>query len=291
MKSMTGFGTGDAPLGHGKLVLDARSVNHRYLDVRVRLPGDLADQSLFLEQRARERLGRGRFDLSVRYEGPPPAPRFDADRARALYRELERLRDELAPGTELPLSALVGMPDLYVPATTADVAIVQQALGAALDAALGALERMRKREGEALRAEVLSRLGTCRRLHGKLREGGPSALRAAEARLKTRVARLAADVGTAVESGRLEAEIVLLADRTDVTEELVRLESHFSQLEGLLERGEQEPCGRRLDFLLQEVAREANTIGAKSQDAELGHLVVELKSEIERMREQVQNVE
>jgi uncharacterized protein (TIGR00255 family) len=135
----------------------------------------------------------------------------------------------------------------------------------------------------------MDRLATCRRLHDTIRERVPGAVRAAEVRLRGRVARLSSDVVTTLDPGRLEAEIVLLSDRTDVTEELVRLESHFGQLEGLVSGSE--PSGRRLDFLLQEVAREANTIGAKSQDAELGHLVVELKSEIERMREQVQNVE
>jgi uncharacterized protein (TIGR00255 family) len=289
MKSMTGFGTGEASLGPGKLVLDARSVNHRYLDVRVRLPQELVEQSLFLEQRARGRLARGRFDLSVRYEGPTLAPRLDVERARNVYRELGRLRDELAPGTDLPIGALIGMPELYVTPTNQDVGRAQNALGAALDDALSRLDGMREREGAALSAEIAGRIGTCRNLHTQIQSRVPEAVRAAEARLRTRVARLAADVGTSVESGRLEAEIVLLADRTDVTEELVRLGSHFTQLEGLL--AATEPIGRRLDFLLQEVAREANTIGAKSQDADLGHLVVELKSEIERMREQVQNVE
>jgi uncharacterized protein (TIGR00255 family) len=289
MKSMTGFGTGEAPLGAGKLVLDARSVNHRYLDVRVRLPQELVDQSLFLEQRARDKLSRGRFDLGVRYEGPAFAPRFDLERARNVYRELARLRDEVAPGTELSVGALVGMPELYVPPASYDAKGAERALGAALDDALSRLEDMRKSEGVALSAEVAARIVTCRKIHSSIQSRVPEAVRAAEARLRARVGRLAADVGAGVESGRLEAEIVLLADRTDVTEELVRLDSHFTQLESLLDTVE--PAGRRLDFLLQEVARETNTIGAKSQDADLGHLVVELKSEIERMREQVQNVE
>src|SRR5262245_48070143 len=114
MKSMTGFGTGEAALGPGRVVLDVRSVNHRYLDVRVRLPAELADQALFLEQRARERLFRGRFDLAVRYEGAAAVPRLDAERARSLFVELGRLRDELSPGAEVPFSVLVGMPSLYV---------------------------------------------------------------------------------------------------------------------------------------------------------------------------------
>jgi uncharacterized protein (TIGR00255 family) len=289
MKSMTGFGSGDAPLGAGKLVLEARSVNHRYLDVRVRLPQDISDQALFLEQRAREKLSRGRFDLTVRYEGPVLAPKLDAERARSVYRELLHLRDELAPGTEVPVSALVSLPELYVASASYDVAAVQSALAAALEAAIVRLDQMRVREGDALRTEIATRLAVCRKLHASVRERLPETVKAAEARLRSRVSRLCADVGASLDHGRLETEIAMLADRTDVTEELVRLESHFGQVELLLEATD--PSGRRLDFLLQEMAREANTVGAKSQDAELGYLVVELKSEIERMREQVQNVE
>jgi uncharacterized protein (TIGR00255 family) len=289
MKSMTGFGTGEAPLGPGRLVLDARSVNHRYLDVRVRLPQELVDQALFLEQRARDKLSRGRFDLGVRYEGPTLAPRLDLERARNAYRELARLRDEVAPGTELSIGAILGMPELYVPPSSYDTGSAEKALSAALDDALSRLDDMRKNEGVALSDEVAARIATCRKIHARIQNRVPEAVRSAATRLRARVGRLAADVGASLESGRLEAEIVLLADRTDVTEELVRLDSHFTQLESLLDTAE--PAGRRLDFLLQEVARETNTIGAKSQDAELGHLVVELKSEIERMREQVQNVE
>ena len=193
------------------------------------------------------------------------------------------------PGTDVPISAIVGMPELYVSPASFAVEATQSALATALDAAIARLDEMRIREGVALRAEILSRLVICRRLHLAVTERVPQTLRAAEARLRTRVSRLSSDVGASLDAGRLEMEIALLADRTDITEELVRLESHFAQLAALLDTSE--PSGRRLDFLLQEMAREANTVGAKSQDAELSHLVVELKSDIERMREQIQNVE
>jgi uncharacterized protein (TIGR00255 family) len=289
MKSMTGFGTGEARLGPGKVVLDARSVNHRYLDVRVRLPAEIADQALFLEQRAREQLSRGRFEIGVRYEGPALAPHLDAERARSAYLELARLRDELAPGTELPITAVLAMPELYVPPASFAPEEAQRALAAALKLAIARLDEMRTCEGAVLKKELATRLAICGKLHASVRDHLPAAARAAEARMRARVARLCADVGASLDPGRLETEIAVLAERSDITEELVRLESHFTQLATLL--GADEPSGRRLDFLLQEMAREANTVGAKSQDAALGHLVVELKSEIERMREQVQNVE
>jgi uncharacterized protein (TIGR00255 family) len=289
MKSMTGFGTGEAELGPGKLLLDARSVNHRYLDLRVRLPQEFADQALYVEQRARERLARGRFDLAVRYEGPLLLPKLDLDRARSVYRDFARLRDELAPGSELPVTALFAMPGLFTAPQTFDPGAVQAALAQAFDGAIRSLNEMRRREGAALGTEIAARLATCRAKVAHIRERLPEVVRAYEARVRARVAHLLADVGASLAPGRIEAEVVLLADKSDVTEELVRLESHFAQLETLL--AGTEPSGRRLDFLLQEMAREANTIGAKCQEAELGHEVIELKSEIERMREQVQNVE
>jgi uncharacterized protein (TIGR00255 family) len=296
---MTGFGTGSAPLGPGKVTLEVRSVNHRYLDVRVRLPQDFVGESLFIEQAARARLARGRFDFAVRYDGPSLAARLDADKARRVYRELAELRDEIAPGTELPVGVLAAVPDLFASQANFDGAAVQAALGKALDDALSGLDAMRLREGTALCAELARRLESCRKLHRTIRERVPDSLREHATRVRSRIERLVSDVGATVEPGRLEAEIALLADRGDVTEEVVRLESHFAQLESLLTRPESGPAGapapapvgRQLDFLLQEIAREANTVGAKSQDADLGHRVVELKAEIERMREQVQNVE
>ena len=289
MKSMTGFGTGDAPLDPGKLTVEVRSVNHRYLDVRVRLPQEFVDQSMFLEQRARERLTRGRFDIGVRYEGPLPAARLDVERAINTYRELERLRDQLSPGETVPIAALFALPNIYSAPSTLEPAGVQRALGAAFDVAVRGLERMRAQEGEALARELAGRIAACRALHDQITERLPEASRTLAARVRARVERLLADVSATLDPSRIEAEIALLAERGDVTEELVRLDSHFAQLESLLAM--EEPSGRRLDFLLQEMAREANTVGAKSQEAELGHRVVELKSDIERMREQVQNVE
>jgi uncharacterized protein (TIGR00255 family) len=300
---MTGFGAGSASLGPGKLSLEVRSVNHRYLDVRVRLPQELVGEALFLEQSARACLARGRFDIAVRYDGPPLASRFDVEKARRVYRELAQLRDELAPGSELPVGVLAAVPDLHVAQSSFDAKTVQAALGHALGEAFSNLDAMRLREGAALRAELTARLDSCRTLHRAIRDRAPDSLREHAIRVRNRVERLVADVSGKVEPGRLEAEIALLADRGDITEEVVRLESHFSQLGSFLDAAEPAPegakpaagapapIGRRLDFLLQEIGREANTVGAKCQDAELGHQVMELRAEIERMREQVQNVE
>jgi uncharacterized protein (TIGR00255 family) len=287
---MTGFGVGDAPLGEGRLVLELRSLNHRFLEVRVRLPPELIDHAFWLEQLARERLTRGRFDVGVRLEGAAiPPPRFAMDRARAIYRALAALRDELAPGTELPISALAALPDVLTLPGSVDANDARRALEASFGRALQELEAMRKSEGQALNRALAERLHAARALCGDISARSSELVHGYRARLHDKLERLLRDAAVALDAGRLETEVALMADRSDVTEELVRLDSHFAQFEELL--GGDDAVGRRLDFLLQEVSREVNTVGAKCQDAPVAHLVVALKAEVERLREQVQNVE
>ncbi len=289
MKSMTGLGIGEAPLCDGRLVVEVRSLNHRFLDVRVRLPTELSDHAFFLEQLARERLSRGRYDIGVRAEGTLGPTTVAVDRARAVYEAMARLRDELAPATELPVAFLASLPDLLVPGSPHGQDDVRDALGRGLAAALDGLAYMRRTEGEALGRELRGRLAKARHLRASIAGRAADLVTSYRDRLRERVDRLLADSRVRVEQGRVETEIAILADRSDVTEELVRLGSHFDQFENLI--GFDEPVGRRLDFLLQEVGREANTVGSKIQDAQVAHLVVDLKAEIERLREQVQNVE
>lgn len=286
---MTGFGSGSAPLGAGELAVEVRALNHRFLDVRVRLPPELGEQHFFVEQLARERLDRGRYDIGGRLQGAAlPLPQLDVERARSVYAALTALRDDVAPGTEIPLAAVLALPGVVAAGPALEPLAAQRALRTALDQALVALDEMRRREATALRAQLTDHLGTARRLRDEMAHRAAEVLDVYQGRLRDRVARLLADVSVPIDAGRLENELAILADRCDITEELARLISHFDQLERLL--AQHEPVGRRLDFLLQEVAREANTVGAKSQDAPLAHLVVELKAETERMREQVQNV-
>ena len=291
MRSMTGFGVGESPLGTvagGKLTVEIRAVNHRYLDVRVRAPSQLPDLANVVETLARERLSRGRFDVAVRIEGTAlGAVTLDRDRARSVFAALVALRDELSPGVDVPLSILGTIPDLFVPSIEQAGDQVRAALSVAFDAALESLDAMRLREGLALGDDIVRRLVTVRKLAHSVLERAPHVVELYKKKLKERAERLRMDID--VEAGRLEQEIALYADRVDICEELTRLESHTSHFETLLVS--EGAVGRRLDFLLQEMAREANTVGAKSQDAAIAHAVVELKAEIERMREQVQNVE
>lgn len=290
MRSMTGIGLGEAQLGDGRIAVTVRSLNHRHAEVRVRLPDELADLSLALEQAIRARVARGRVDVTVRLEGPAlAAPSIDPRRARAVFADLTRLRDELAPGSALGIEALAPFAPLLVAAPAGQAAAAEESITRALDAAFTALVEMQDREGAALRTELTARVAEARRLTASIGARRTAATPLQRARLRERVSRLCADCGVSASESRLELELTMLAERGDITEELVRLGSHFLQFEELL--GASGGVGRRLDFLLQEIHREINTIGAKSQDAELSRMVVELKAEAERLREQVQNVE
>jgi uncharacterized protein (TIGR00255 family) len=297
MRSMTGFGVGEAPLAAvgktaptGKLTVEIRAVNHRYLDVRVRAPNQLPDLASAVEAIARERLSRGRFDVTVRLEGAAlGAVTLHQERARSVFAALVALRDELAPGVDVPLSLLAAVPDLFVPTIEQAGDEVRAALSHAFDAALESLDAMRLREGLNLGDDIVRRLVTVRKLAQSVNERAPLVIETYKKKLKERAERLRIATDVDVDPGRLEQEMALFADRVDICEELTRLESHTSHFETLL--ASSDAVGRRLDFLLQEMAREANTIGSKSQDAVIAHAVVELKAEIERMREQVQNVE
>ncbi len=289
MRSMTGFGCGEVPHAQGRLVVEIRSLNHRYVDVRVRVPEQLSEQAFFVEQLARNSLGRGRFDVGVRSYGEPLAPpRLSKERARAVLGDLLQLRAELAPESTVDLSVLTQLPGLLINDDATDQERLRESLQKAFSLARQELDDMRRREGDFLGEELGRHLAEARviveRCELRMRETVP----AHRERLRERVERLLGDA-SAVDPQRLELELVLVAERADATEELSRLSSHFAQFSSILLQDA--PAGRKLDFLLQEISRETNTLGAKSQDAELSHLVVELKTVAERMREQVQNVE
>jgi uncharacterized protein (TIGR00255 family) len=290
MRSMTGFGLGDAPVGGGKLSVEIRGVNHRFLDVRVRTGREIGDLAAFVEQIARDRLTRGRYEVGVRLDGNIlTAPTLDMDRARAAFRSLRILRDELAPGVDIPLMLLGAVPDLFVSSVEREVDTLRDAVRLAFDQAVRALDAMRIEEGISLREDLQSRLARIEVLCGEVQRRSPDVVEMHRKRLRERAERLLASTDLDADAPRLEQEIAMFAERSDICEEITRLESHSAQFSRLVASDEQ--VGRRLDFLLQEMAREANTIGAKSPDAQIAHAVIEIKAEIERMREQVQNVE
>jgi uncharacterized protein (TIGR00255 family) len=287
---MTGYGSGRAALGEGQVVLDIRTVNHRFLDVRVHLPSRIQSRTPTVERVIRGRLERGRVDVTGRFEGQTlPQPTLDVDRARMVYAELAALRDALSPNEPLPLALLSSVPDLFVISRTVDESELGRALEQAAAEACDTVMAMRENEGAALSAELTARLVELGTSIEALEAAAPQLLAGRRARLRDRLEALLVGVDAELDPSRLEQEIALLADRSDIAEELVRLESHHGQMLELIENSSA-AVGKRIDFLLQEMAREANTIGSKVQDGTMTPHVIALKACIEQMREQAQNV-
>jgi uncharacterized protein (TIGR00255 family) len=292
---MTGFGRASFALAGLAFEVEARSVNHRYLDARVRLPRLLAPLEGELRARLQARFARGKVDLAVNAPGggaPPPRLEIDLEAARSYLRAASELRDaEGVPG-ELDVAALLALPGVSRFAEAEPPAeALREALLGTVDGALDALDAMRAAEGEALARELLARLAAVEAMAVSLAQRAGEVQESARERLRRRAEQLGRETGL-LDEARLHQELVIAADRLDVTEEIVRLHSHVEQFRRIVaEGGPGKPVGRRLDFLLQEFGREANTIGSKGSDAPIAHEIVELKAEIERLREQVQNVE
>lgn len=290
MRSMTGFGFGDAAFAGGRLTVEIRSANQRFLDVRARLPSELSHFSMFVEQVVRERVRRGRVDVVVRSEGLGGTPAvLDHERARSAIAALAKLRDEAAPGAELPLSLLVAVPGLFSIAEP-EAETVRGALRTAVEASIHAMETMLRREGDALALDLGSRAGRVSEMLQDVRRRADLLPSIAKKRLEERLMRILGSADAPVDAARLEAELLLFADRSDITEEITRLASHVDQFQATLAE-KSDPVGRKLDFLLQEMLREAHTIAAKAQDSRISERIVAFKVELERLREQVQNIE
>lgn len=288
---MTGFGAGRAAEGDRIFTIEARSVNHRFCDVRVHLPHDFAQLESRLEAETRKKVDRGRVDVSLEVSyaaGAVARPEVDIAKARGYHDALLLLAKELHLEPEIRLQTIADMPGVIRSGESAlDPARLGDTLSTALEAALAELVQMREREGRALDEELRARLTGVKKLLEQIRTEIPRANTERRTRLEQRLGEMLTDRN--LDPGRIAQEVAILIDRADVAEELTRLASHIAQLENLF--GLREPIGRKLDFLLQEMNREANTIGSKTMNAPISHLVVDLKAELERMREQIQNVE
>lgn len=290
MRSMTGFGVGEGAVSGGKAVAEIRTVNSRHLEVRVRMPRELGETGLSVEQQVRGRLGRGRCDVAVRLDiGAEATLQLDLGRARAAMAALRRLRDEFAPGGEVPLSLLAAVPDVFAPPEGRGQEDFRQGVQAAVERALDDLEVSRRREGAGLKRDLGERLARLRAQVRQVEERLPRATEAYRGRVEERLRQALAGLDVSVEPRRLEQEIVAFIERSDVAEELTRLRLHLDALDELMAAAD--PVGRQIDFMLQEVGRELNTLGAKSLDAAVTRAVIEARGELERLREQVQNVE
>lgn len=290
--SMTGCGQGAATDGPNACRVELRTVNNRSFKLALRAREGLGRLEPQIEAEIRRRIRRGTVQMAVEVNGPlaPGVRRLDRQQISAYLDDLE----DVCAARGLPgpqsLDALLGLSGAIVeaPAGAESAADAWPLVARALDAALDALDAMRRSEGEALAADMLSTIGEIRGLAAGIRDRVPAAVEEHRGRLHDRVRRLLESHGSALAPGDLAREVALIADRSDVAEELVRLESHLRQFEQMLA---EDASGRSLDFLTQELAREANTIASKSADVAIAHAVVEVKTRVERLREQVQNIE
>jgi len=288
--SMTGFGQGTATDGSSTVGVEVRSVNHRFLDIAFKLPRALQNREADIKEVVRGKLARGRVTLTISLESTVAGRSVSINQA-AMTQYLTQLREfAKANGLDerVSLDALVQLPDVVIaresePEDDELWALVEKSLKQALDACT----RMRVEEGKALEKDLSERMRTIARTVELIDKMAPVVARKQVEALRKRVAQLAGEVSISEE--RLATEIVLLADRTDITEELTRLNSHIAQFNGAMKEGGE--VSKRLTYLLQEMHREASTIGSKASDTEVIQHVVLLKEETEKLREQVQNLE
>jgi len=291
IKSMTGYGRGEWQ-GEGRRVeVEVKSFNHRYLDISLRLPRRLASLESQVRNCIKQHLSRGRVEFFVQVDNsslPEQKLELDVALAKDLHSALKSLKEVLEIPGEIRIETMANFKDIFGhKEVEIDLEKEWTFLQGALEGALNGLEKMRSQEGLTLRGDFLCRLQTIEEMIGTIEEKAPGVLRASHDRLAERVRELSGALS--IDEGRLAQEVAYLAERSDITEELVRIRSHLNQFREMLDRPE--PMGRKLEFLLQEINREANTIGSKASDAGMAQVIVGVKSELEKMREQVQNVE
>ncbi len=288
--SMTGFGTGEATSGGSTVAVEVRSVNHRFLDLAFKLPRVLQNRESDIKELVRARLARGRVTIAMSVESATAGRAVTINEA-ALEQYLGQLRDfarRHKMDEHVSLDVLMQLPEVVTvkevePGEDVLWPLVEQSLGQALDACL----RMRLEEGRALERDLMERMALIENTVSTIEKMAPVVAKKQVEAMRKRVAQLAGDIKVSEE--RIAAEIVMLADRTDITEELTRLKSHLSQFNKTISDGGE--VSKRMTYLLQEMHREATTIGSKAADPEVIQHVVVLKEETEKLREQVQNLE
>lgn len=290
--SMTGFGRGQAQVGRSTAIVELRSVNSRYCEVSTRLPRPLTEYESEVHARIKAAFARGRINAQVQVTTTADESinlDVNPDAVRGYTALLNRLRAAAGIVEPVRLEHLLGYSDIFTTPDTAEETSEEmwEAAAAALDEAIGHLKRMRRQEGSALLADLEMRIAAIEKQLGEVEARAPARVEEARVRLRDRLSELIED--ERVDEHRLEVELAMLADRLDVTEECVRLRSHLELFRQSLNSEDAE--GRKLNFITQEINREVNTIGSKAGDAEIAHLAVQMKDDLEKIREQVQNVE
>jgi uncharacterized protein (TIGR00255 family) len=291
LKSMTGFGKAEGETSLGRVFAELRSINHRYCDISIKMPKRLAPFETRIKEMIRSEVSRGRVDVSLKLDATGEGRlqlNVDLHLAEQYYKALMTLKEKLQLKEDITLGLLAGAKDLITAKEEMeDVEPYWQEIVPILKQSLKAMDEMKRWEGELLEKDLQLRF---ERIHGELesiKQQFPSFLTAYWSRLHERLRSFLGS--TEVDYARFQQEVAFLAERTDITEEIVRAESHLTQFNILLKS--KESVGRKMDFLLQEIHREVNTISAKANDAEISQRTVEIKSELEKIREQVQNIE
>lgn len=287
MKSMTGMGRAEGTVLGMAVRLEIRSVNHRYCEVSTRLPSRYLPVEFDIQRVVKARLSRGKIDVFLFEEKRPGLAAAELEAFRSYHEYLSAVVKNLGLSQTVALADLLGGVNGWI-TKSVEAAELWQALAPLLQTALDDLEKMRKKEGDNLGRELMELKTHLCQFSQEIESKQDTVKKELSERLSRRIQEKCEDL-KGLDEQRLHTEVLFYLDRMDITEELVRLTSHLEQLEKFLKTSE--PIGRKLDFLSQEINREFNTIASKVQNSEISHLVVEAKAELEKMREQVQNIE
>ena len=291
IRSMTGYGRGERVLHDRAITVELRAVNNRYLDCSVKLPRLYVFAEEGIKAQIQKSVNRGKVDVFLSIDSSAAdkvAVTLNRPVADGYYAALKEMRDAYGLQDDISVSVLSRFPDVFlVEKEQGDADVIAADISQVLAQALEEFNAMRAREGLRLKADMLRKCEKIESYVTVVEQRSPKTVEEYRQRLEAKLREVLADRN--VDEQRLVTEVAIFADRTAVDEETVRLRSHIAQFRQLLENGS--PVGRKLDFLIQEFNRESNTIGSKCNDAELAQVVVELKSEIEKIREQLQNVE
>lgn len=291
IRSMTGFGRGEATVDGRDITVEIKSVNHRYFEFNCRTTRGFGFLEEKLKSYIKERVSRGKIDMFVslsQKEDTEAIVKINPSLARGYINALKKLSDEYGVKDDISVSTVSSYSDIFqVHKAPEDEEEVWNAVKPVLDTALNNFITMRETEGEKMKADVMSRAKHILSIVDEIESRSPERVKEYEARLKERIEEL---LGSAdYDEQRVITEVAIFADKVAVDEETVRLRSHFDQLKNLMDSDGE--VGRKLDFIIQEMNREANTIGSKANDSNLSHMVVDIKAEIEKIREQIQNIE
>ena len=291
IKSMTGYGGAKGSVEGLEISVELKSVNNRYLDTSVRLPRSFLFAEDTVKAAVQRHISRGKVDVFVSVDSSSAgdmAVKVNEPLLKGYIEAISHIAQEYGLPNDMTAMSVSRFPDvLAVEKKDLDAEAISAGIEAIAEQALADFDAMRLREGEKLRDDVLAKLGTIERLVSTVEKESPKTVAEYRARLESRMAEVLGTAG--IDENRILAEAAIFADRVAVDEETVRLRSHIAQLRQMLESGS--PVGRKADFLIQEFNREANTIGSKCQNADIAKVVVDLKSEIEKIREQIQNIE